>query len=61
MGGLRVQPDDTVIIRAQMNVGGYGGLVMPGTVEDGSLPDHLPADFAKDPEPIAERLCFLKA
>ena len=55
------QPDDTVIIRAQMNVGGYGGLVMPGAVEDGSLPNHLPGDFAKDPEPIAEGLCFLKA
>ena len=54
VGGLRVQPDDTVIIRAQMNVGGYGGLVMPGTVEDGYLLNHLPADFAKDPEPIAE-------
>ena len=61
VGGLRVQPDDTVIIRAHMNVGGYGGFVMRGTVEDGFLPNHLPAAFAKDPEPIAERLRFLKA
>ena len=50
VGGLHAQPDDTVIIRAHMSVGGYGGSVMRGTVADGFVPAELPPDFASDLE-----------
>jgi hypothetical protein len=50
VGGLKVQPGDTVIIRTHMNVGGYGGSVMRGTVADGFSSAELPSDFALDLE-----------
>lgn len=50
VGGLRVQPGDTVIIRAHMSVGGYGGTVMRGTVTEGFSPADMPSDFAADLE-----------
>ena len=50
VGGLMVQPDDTVIVRAHMSVGGYGGSAMRGTVAGGFSPAELPADFAAELE-----------
>ena len=50
VGGLHVQPNDTVIIRAHMSVGGYGGTVMRGTVSDGFTAAEVPPDFASDLE-----------
>ena len=44
------QPGDTVIIRAHMSVGGYGGTVMRGTVSDGFTAAEVPPDFASDLE-----------
>ncbi len=49
-GGLKVQPGDTVIIRAHMSVDGYGGAVMRGTVADGFSSAELPSGFAADLE-----------
>ena len=46
VGGLNVQPGDTVIIRAHMSVGGYSGSVMRGTVADGFATAEVPAGFA---------------
>jgi len=50
VGGLHVQPNDTVIIRAHMSVGGYSGSVMRGTVADGFATAEVPAGFAADLE-----------
>jgi len=50
VGGLHVQPGDTVIIRAHMSVGGNGGSVMRGTVADGFATAEVPAGFAADLE-----------
>ena len=49
-GGLNVQPNDTVIIRAHMTDVGYGGSVMRGSVADGFSPAELPPDFASSLE-----------
>lgn len=45
-GGLNVQPNDTVIVRAHMSVGGYGGSVMRGTVAEGFSPAEVSPGFA---------------
>jgi len=50
MGGLKVQPEDHVIIRAHMNDAGYGSTVMRGTVADGFTQGELSVDFAADLE-----------
>ena len=50
VGGLHVQPGDTVIIRGHMSVGGNGGSVMRGTVADGFATAEVPAGFAADLE-----------
>jgi len=50
VGGLKVQPGDTVIVRAHMNVGGYGGSIMRGTVADGFSAAEISPDFAADLE-----------
>ena len=50
MGGLKVQPEDHVIVRAHMNDAGYGSTVMRGTVADGFTQGELSVDFAADLE-----------
>ena len=50
VGGLEVKPDEIVIIRAHMKVGGYGGAVMKGTVAGGFASAELPSEFASDLE-----------
>ena len=46
MGDLKVQPSDTVIIRAHMSVDGYGGSIMRGTVAGGFLAAEVSPGFA---------------
>ena len=42
-GPIDAQPDDTLIIRAHMSEGGYGGATMQGTVADGfSMVEYSP-------------------
>jgi hypothetical protein len=45
-GKVDIQPNDTVIVRAHMNVGGYGGSVMKGTVAGGFSSARVSAEFA---------------
>ena len=60
VGGLRVQPDDTVIIRTQMNVGGYGGLVMPGTLRTDPCPTIFQRTLQKTQSPLLNDFAFEK-
>ncbi len=47
-GPVNVQPDDTVIVRAHMNNGGYGGTGLRGSVAGGFADTKLPRNFAAD-------------
>jgi hypothetical protein len=47
-GPVPVEPGTTVWIRAHMNVGGYGGAALHGSVQDGFNQAELGADFAAD-------------
>jgi len=49
-GLLKVQPDDTLIIRAHMSEGGYGGVTMRRTAAD-VPPGFAPGLDAQDPLP----------
>ena len=44
------QPEDTIIVRAHMNTGGYGGQSLRGTVSAGLVLAEIAADFAADVE-----------
>ena len=58
VGGLRVQPDDTVIIRAHMNVGGYGGLVMRGQLRTDPCPTIFQRTLQKTQSPLPNDCAF---
>jgi len=47
-GPVTIEPDRMVWIRAHMNIGGYGGTAMRGSVQAGFQPEALAADFAAD-------------
>jgi hypothetical protein len=49
-GPIEIGPGDTVLIRAHMNPGGYGGVAFQGTVQDGFQPTELEAGFAAELE-----------
>jgi len=52
-GGLVDIAEDTpVYVRAHMNVAGYGGLVLKGTVRDGFMPVEVETSFGSDLERI---------
>ena len=45
-GPVQIEPDTVVVVRAHMHPGGYGGLAMKGSVEQGFEPFELSPDFA---------------
>ena len=47
-GPVEIGPNDTVIIRAHMHPGGYGGVVYEGSVSAGFEAMQKPADFAAE-------------
>ena len=49
-GPIKVQPDETIIVRAHMNDAGYGGAAFRGNVATGFTQTELPPEFAKDVE-----------
>lgn len=60
-GPLTVQPDVTVIIRAHMSGGGYGGAVMRGSVAQGFSTADVSPGFAADlenQEPLPSHCAF---
>lgn len=46
-GPVPVQPDDTLIVRAHLHPGGYGGRALAGTIADGFTPKKLDPAFGK--------------
>lgn len=49
-GPVPVEPDAIVWVRAHMNPGSYGGMVMKGSVQSGFQPAALSPQFAADLE-----------
>ena len=49
-GPLRIQPDETVIVRAHMSDAGYGGSIMRGNVTGGFATSEIAPDFASNLE-----------
>jgi hypothetical protein len=45
-GPVDIDPDTVVVVRAHMNPGGYGGMVMKGSVQSGFEEEALTPDFA---------------
>lgn len=43
---IEVDASTTVIVRAHLNPGGYGGAALRGSAADGFAPTDLPSDFA---------------
>ena len=60
-GPVAVSADTIVIVRAHMNIGGYGGAALQGAAADGFEPVALEAGFAADVEmlpPLPEGCAF---
>ena len=49
-GPVPIAANTIVYVRAHMNIGGYGGDILKGTVESGFNSVVLPSDFASDVE-----------
>jgi hypothetical protein len=47
-GPVTIEPSMTIWVRAHMNIGGYGGVVMKGSVQGGFQLAELSPDFAAD-------------
>ena len=47
-GPIPIEPGTMVWVRAHMNIGGYGGAAMQGSVQAGFQPADLSTDFAAD-------------
>jgi len=49
-GPVKIQPDETVIVRAHMNIAGYGKVGFSGAVASGLTSTELPRNFGADLE-----------